>query len=109
MKLLSILLVLFVISQVFGGYSRCLKKFKGKVCNDERECSPYGSCQMVGSVWGRAGLMKCVCHKTKKEAKECDYYDDENKLCSEYSGTEYSYDMEEDNFDKEMPLKIPKE
>ena len=56
-------------------------------------------------------LIRCVCHKTKKEAKECDYYDedDENKLCSEYSGTEYSYDMEEDNFDKEMPLKITKE
>ena len=47
--------------------------------------------------------------QNKKEAKECDYYDDENKLCSEYSGTEYAYDMEEDNFDKEMPLKITKE
>ena len=47
--------------------------------------------------------------QNKKEAKECDYYDDENKLCSEYSGTEYAYDMDEDNFDKEMPLKITKE
>ena len=67
-------------------YSRCLKKFKGKVCNDESKCGPYGSCQMVGSVWGRAGHMKCVCHKTKKEAKEID---------GDYS--EFLYDMEEDN------------
>ena len=50
MKLLSILLVLFVISQVFGGYSRCLKRFKGKDCDDERDCGPYGSCQIVGLV-----------------------------------------------------------
>ena len=40
---------------------------------------------------------------TKKEANEID---GENKLYSEYI---YSYDMEEDNFDKEMPLKITKE
>ena len=50
MKLFSILLVLFVISQVFGGYSRCLKKFSGIVCEDERDCGPYGSCQIVGLV-----------------------------------------------------------
>ena len=41
--------------------------------------------------------------KQKKEAKTCD---DENMLCSEDI---YSYDMEEDNFDEEMPLKITKE
>ena len=97
MKLLSILFVLFVISQVFGGYSRCLKKFKGKVCDHESKCGPYGSCQMVGSVWGRAGRMdyECVCHKTKNEAKE---------IGGDYS--EFLYDMEENNFDKKMPLKI---
>ena len=71
MKLLSILLVLFVISQVFGGHSRvqrlskpreitdrelCWENFKGKGCTDERECGPYGSCQIVGLVSFRSGL-----------------------------------------------------
>ena len=51
MKLLSILFVLFVISQVFGGYSRCLKKFKGNVCHDEDDCGPYGSCQMINGAF----------------------------------------------------------
>ena len=63
MKLFSILLVLFVISQVFGGflrevhpldvggYSRCLKKFKGNVCFDEDDCGPYGSCQMINGAF----------------------------------------------------------
>ena len=55
MKLLSILLVLLVISQAFGGYSRCKKNFKGKGCTDERDCGPYGSCQALGLVSVRSG------------------------------------------------------
>ena len=27
------------------GYSKCLKKFNGKGCDNERDCGPYGSCQ----------------------------------------------------------------
>ena len=46
-------------------------------------------------------LIRCVCHKTKKEAKECDYYDTD-RLCSDPS-----YDME-DNFAEEMPFTITK-
>ena len=55
MKLLSILLILFVISQVFGGYERgylrCLKKFKGYGCHDEDDCGPYGSCGKINGAF----------------------------------------------------------